>query len=209
MKRLLVLLSLFALVWGRADAAADALDDELFPAEFLAAQREALGLSEPQLKAIDELMVGAKTAFDEDKRLLEAAASALQALLKQDQPNGDQVDEKMRAVLDLEGDIKMLHLHTLLAVRAQLAPGQLAKARKLRDQRMAELKAEEGQKERIEKRLQELRTAIHKRAETGPLPAEVVDRAREVQELMQAGKDTEAEKKVEEIFGLLGEKTKP
>ena len=208
MKRFLALFILCHLICGRVGSRAAGLDDELFPAEFLAAQREALALTEAQLQTIDGLMQGAKTAFDEDKRLLEEAAKALQTLLKQDQPDDVQVDEKMRAVLDLEGDIKMLHLHTLLAVRRELSPAQLAKARQLRDQRIAQTAAAEGQKQRMEKRLEELRAAIHQRAEAGPLPVEVVERAHEVQELMQAGKDAEAEKKVEEIFALLAAKPK-
>jgi hypothetical protein len=205
MRRVLVLLAFFSLACGQLAGAAGALDDELFPAEFLSAHREALGLKDEQIETISELMRGAKTSFDENKRLLEAAAREVQALLKQDLPDIDQVDEKMRAVLDLEGDIKMLHLHTMLAVRRQLTTAQLAKARELRDQLIAKAAANESQKARMEKRLEELRAAIQKRSQAGPLPGGLVERAKEVQDLMQAGKDSEAERKVEEIFAILGE----
>jgi Spy/CpxP family protein refolding chaperone len=204
MIRLFLLLAIVILACSPASRASEALDAELFPPEFLANQREALGLSDAQMQAIEELMRGAKTAFDENKRLLEEAARALQTVLKQDRPDTAQVDEKMRAVLDLEGDIKMLHLHTLLAVRGQLSTEQLAKARQLRDQRMAQAAAEAGQRERLDKRLEELRAAIRTRSEAGPIPPEVIERAREVQELIKAGKDADAEKKVDEIFSLLG-----
>lgn len=203
MHRLLCLIILLGLAAAPLASASEALDAELFPAEFLSAQREALGLSETQLQAIDELMRAAKTAFDEGKAKLDEAARALQVLLKEDQPDPDKADEKMRVVLDHEGDIKMLHLHTLLAVRRQLTAGQLAKAREIRDQLMAKAAANATQRQRIEKKLEELRTAIHLSYGGGTVPPEVVQSAQEIQRLMNENKDTEAEKKVEDTLTLV------
>ncbi|MGB8168475.1 MAG: periplasmic heavy metal sensor [Chthoniobacteraceae bacterium] len=208
MKRLIVLLSLISLFSGTLRAAGEALDSELFPAEFLSAQREALGLSEAQLQAIDELMGSAKSAFEENKRQLDEAARALQTLLKEDQPDPDKADEKLRAVLDHEGDIKLLHMNTLLAVRHVLTPAQLAKARQLRDDLMAKAATNADQRKRLEKKLEDLRAAIHARFKDGAVPPELVERAKEIQQLMNESKEAEAERKAEEVISSL-DKAKP
>lgn len=208
MKYPFFLLTLIAVAHGPLAAATDALDAELFPAEFLSAQREALGLSEPQLQTIDELMRAAKVAFDINKERLDEAARALQTLLKEDQPDQDKADEKMRALLDHEGDIKMLHLNTLLAVRRQLTPAQLAKARQLRDDLMAKNAASAELRKRLEKKLEELRTTIHTNFPDGAVPPTLVERAKEIQQLMNGGKDTDAERKVDETLASLS-KPKP
>lgn len=209
MKHLLALIALFSLV-PASIRAGEALDAELFPAEFLSAQREALGLSEAQLQGIDELMRAAKTAFDEGKRKLDEAALTLQTLLKEDQPDPDKADEKMRAVLDHEGDLKMLHLQTLLAVRRQLTPAQLAKAREIRDQLMAKAAATASQRQRIEKKLEDLRTAIHTRYGGGDVPPQVVESARVIQQLLNEGKEADAERKTDETLTFVNSsKPKP
>ncbi len=204
MKRLLSLIAAICFAGPPLSAANDALDAELFPAEFLSAQREALGLSEAQLQTIDELMLAAKVAFDINKERLEEAACALQTLLKEDQPDQDQANEKMSAVLDHEGDIKMLHLNTLLAVRRQLTPAQLAKARKIRDDLMAKAAATADLRKRLEKKLEDLRDAIHSNFKDGAVPPALVERAKEIQQLMNDGKDADAERKVDDALASIG-----
>lgn len=100
--------------------------------------------------------------------------------------------------------MKMLHLHTLLAVRRQLTPGQLAKAREIRDKLIAQKAANATQRQRMDKKLEELRIAIHERFGGGSVPPEVVVSAQQaVQQLMNEGKETEAERKVEDTLTLV------
>jgi hypothetical protein len=209
MKILVAILASFGLLLSGA-AASDAVDAELFPAEFLYKYREKIGITEDQLKVIAGIMREAQPAFDEGKRQLEEAASALQKILREDRPNDDEADEKMRALLDCEGEIKMHQLRTLLAVRAQLKPEQLAKARELRDQLIAQAKSETSQRERVNKKLEQLRTAIRTRSESGEIGPEIIEGAKGIYEMLNAGKEAEAEKRIDDLLGKVGDaKPKP
>lgn len=209
MKILPVLLALGGFVLP-AFAATDAVDAELFPAEFLYKQREAIGVTDDQIRAIGEIMKQYQPVFTEAKRQLDEAVAAMQKLLRIDQPDEAQTEEKMHAVLDCEGEIKMLQLRMLLAIRGELSAEQLGKARQLRDQLIARNAAETSRHERVEKKLEQIREAIKKQAPDGNVPTEIVARAKGIYELLSAGKEADAEKQIDELLNLLGgDKAKP
>lgn len=204
MKTILALFVSLSLLCGAAPAS-EAVDAELFPAEFLFKQRDTLGISDPQIQAIGGIMQQAKPLFDEGKRQLDEAMGVLQKILRIDRPDGTEAEEKMRAVLDCEGEIKMLQLRTLLAVRAELTPEQLVKARQLRDELIARNAADVGRRERVEKKLEQLRAAIKTKSAAGEVAPEMVARAKGIYELLTAGKDDDAEKQIDEFLGQIGD----
>jgi hypothetical protein len=161
-------------------------------------------VSDDQIRAIGEIVKQYQPVFTEAKRQLDEAVGAMQKLLRTDQPGEAQTEEKMHAVLDCEGEIKMLQLRMLLAIRGELSVEQLGKARQLRDQIMARNAAETSRHERVEKKLEQLREAIKKQSPDGTVPTETAARAKGIYELLTAGKETEAEKQIDDLLGQLG-----
>jgi Spy/CpxP family protein refolding chaperone len=203
MKLTLSLLLLLIFLLPPAWAASDAVDSELFPAEFLYNHRKELQLTDPQIQALGDILKQTQPLFAEGKKQLDTAASALQQLLKQDEPDEKQADEKMHVLLDCEGDIKMLQLRTLLALRAVLTPPQLAAARRLRDDLTAKIAADKSQRERIEKKLAQLRDAIKAAYPTGATPAETLARAKHIYELLNSNDAPAAETEIDAFLTQL------
>lgn len=205
---LFAFLLLFAVAAAPVHAAGDGLEAELFPPEFLFAQREALGLSEAQLKAMESAMQDARDEFEKLKAKLDERAKALQEVLHQPKPDVKQAEEKLRALLAQEAEVKTLHMLTMLKVRGQLTPEQLEKARKLRDEYAAKAAAESGSRDRLQKKLEQLRDLVKARTDAGELPPEIMERARGIQQLLKEGKETDAERQIDELLGQLAGKPK-
>ena len=210
MKRFLPLLALIALYLAPMKAAAQELDAEIFPPEFLFAQREALGLSDAQLQAMDAAMQAVRGDFEKLKGQLDERAKALQEVLHQPQPGAKQAEEKLRALLAQESEVKLLHMLTMLKVRSQLTPEQLEKARQLHSQAAAQATADAGQRDRIQHKLEQLRDVAKARTETGELPPDTMERARQIQQMLMDNKGAEAEHELDELLSKIGEaKPKP
>src|SRR5687767_6267057 len=108
MKKLAALFALLSLAVARVGVAAEGLDAELLPPEFLFTQRDALGLSDAQLQAIKEAMERARGDFEKHKAQVDERAHALKEILRQPDPDVAQVEEKLRALLIKETDVKLL-----------------------------------------------------------------------------------------------------
>jgi Spy/CpxP family protein refolding chaperone len=209
MKKLFAFFAVLGLWLARAAAAPEGLEAEIFPPEFLNAHREAIGLSEAQIQAIGATVQEAEASFQQHKSQLDDRAKALQEVLRQPQPEAAQAEEKLRALLAQENEIKVAHLRIMLKVRSQLTAEQLTKARAVRDQLVAQAASESEVRERLQKKLQQLRTAVEARATGGQVPQEIVDRAGQIQQLLRDGKVPEAERQLDELLGqVTGEKPK-
>ncbi len=208
MKRFFPLLALLCLCLAPAAIAAEALDAELFPPEFLIAQRDAIGLTDTQLQAMDATMQAARGDFEKLKAQLDERARALQEVLHQSQPDAKQAEEKLRALLAEENEVKLLHMLTMIKLRSQLTPEQLEKARSLHSQLVAGATAEAGQRDRIQHKLEQLRDATKARADSGDLPPETMERARQIQQMLMDNKGAEAEHEIDELLKKIGEKAK-
>lgn len=196
-----LLLSLCLAIAGPL-AFADGLEAELFPPEFLFSQREAIGLSTAQLDSMEAVLKASQNEFEHRKAALDERAKALQAELHQANPDPAKAEEKLRALLAQESEVKLLHMLTMLKVRALLTPDQLAKTRQLYAE-TAERVAQEGQRNRIQAKLGQLRDTVKKLSEAGTLPQETMERAQAIQELLKNGKEPEAEQQIDALLGQL------
>src|SRR5258708_164477 len=134
MKSILPFLALSLLALFRAAAAPNPIESELIPPDFLFAQREALGLNETQLRDIQATVQDVQPKFAALKGQLEERMKAFQEALHQAQPDITQAEDKLRAMLAQENEMKVLQVHLLLTLRSKLTPEQLEKARQLRAQ---------------------------------------------------------------------------
>ena len=131
---LLAAASLLAFLAHHAFAAPIPIESELFPPDFLFAQRDALGLSETQLQDFQAIVQDVQPKFEALKGQLEERAKAFQEILHQPKPEIAQVEEKLRNKLAQENEMKVLQVRLMLDLRSKLTTEQVDKARQLRPQ---------------------------------------------------------------------------
>lgn len=231
MKNSLCLLTLTVLVWTTAHlatAADDAspytgytarntprpnpIESELFPPDFLLAQREALGLNENQLQDIQAIVQDVQPKFETLKGQFEERAKAFQEALHQAKPDITLTEEKLRTMLAQENEIKLLQVRLMLDLRGKLTAEQVDKARQLRQQQpqAAANDPRQGLPERLQKKFEQLKTAMQERAFEGAPPEEIVKQVGEIQQLAQNGQPLEAERRIDLLISQLREgKKKP
>ncbi len=213
MKTILSLLSAALLVFLPSAPAQNPLEGELFPPDFLMAQREALGLNESQVQDIQAIVQEMQPKFESLKGQFEERTKAFQEALHQAKPEIATAEEKLRAMLTQENEMKLLQVHLMLSLRSKLTPEQVDKARQLRTQALQQGAANDprqGMAERLQKKFQDLKAAVEERAAGGAPPEEIVKKAEEIQQLVHSGQPLEAERRLDQLLNELREgKKKP
>lgn len=216
MKSYLCLTAIFAITLLRAVAEPNPVESELFPPDFLMAQREALGLNETQLQDIQAIVQDVQPKFETLKGQLEERGKAFHEALHQAKADTSQAEEKLRALLTQENEMKVLQVRLMLNLRSKLTPEQVEKARQLRQQQQQPQPGTAGSDpriglpERLGKKFEQLKTAMQERAFGGAPPEEIVKQVGEIQRLAQEGQPLEAERRIDLLIGQLREgKKKP
>jgi len=208
MKTTLLLITAALLAVLPPATAQNPIEGELFPPEFLMAQRETLGLTETQLQEIQGILQEVQQKFETLKGQLEERGKAFQEILHQPKPEIAQAEEKLRAMLTQENEMKILQVHLMLSLRNTLTAEQVDKARQLRHQQSSAAAANDprqGLAERLGKKFEQLKTAIQERAFEGAPPEEIVKQVGEIQKLAQNGQPLEAERRIDELIVQLRE----
>jgi hypothetical protein len=210
MKTNLLLITATLLAFLRTAAAQNPIENELFPPDFLMSQRETLGLKEDQLRDIQAMVQDVQPKFETLKGQLEQRAKAFEEALRQAKPDITQTEEKLRAMLGQENEMKLLQMRFMLELRGKLTAEQVDKARELRQQGKAGNNPGDGLPQRLQAKFEKLRSIIEARAAGGNPPEDVVAKAREIQQLVQSGKPLDAEKELDALLSSLQEtKSKP
>jgi Spy/CpxP family protein refolding chaperone len=210
MKTPLRLLAILVLACAPAIAEPNPIEGELFPPDFLFSQREALGLSDTQIQDLQAIVQDVQPKFESLKSQLEERGKAFQEALHQPKPDIDQTEEKLRAMLTQENQMKLLQVRLMLTLRSKLTPEQVEKARQLRPHSVASGNPNAGLAQRLQAKFEKLKAAVEARAVGGQPPEEIVAKAREIQQLVQNGKPQEAEHELDALLATLGEaKAKP
>lgn len=188
-------------------SAQNPVEAELFPPDFLIAQREALSLSDTQLQDIQAIMQDTQAKFGKLKGTLEERVKAFQEALSHPETDITQTEEKLRNLLAQENETKVLQMRLMLSLRSKLTAEQRAKARQLRQQELqtAGKDPHDGLPQRMQKKFEQLRTAIEERAFDGAPPEEIVKQVGEIQKLAQSGQPLEAERQIDLLIVNLRE----
>ncbi|HSI15084.1 MAG TPA: hypothetical protein VK961_23730 [Chthoniobacter sp.] len=181
------------------------VESELFPPDFLIAQRDALSLSDTQLQDIQAIMQDIQPKFEKLKGQLEERAKAFQEALRQPETDITVTEEKLRNLLAQENEMKVLQMRLMLTLRSKLTAEQRAKARQLRQQETAGKDPRDGLPQRMQKKFEQLHTAIEARAFGGAPPEEIVKQVGEIQKLAQSGQPQEAERQIDLLIVKLRE----
>jgi len=136
--------------------------------------------------------------------------AAFQENLHTVKPDVAEAEEKLRAVLAPENEMKILQVRLMVNLRNKLTPEQVEKARQLRPQYAASSKPTDGLPQRLQAKFEKLRAAIEARAAGGQPPEELVAKAREIQKTVQDNKPLEAERELDALLSSLTDaKPKP
>jgi len=206
MKTALSLLTAALLAVLHSASAENPLESELFPPDFLLNQRETLGLNESQLQDIQAIVQDVQPKFENLKGQLEDRAKAFQEALHQAKPDVALTEDKLRAMLTQENEMKLLQVHLMLTLRSKLTPEQVDKARQLRAQMPQQAAANdprEGLPERLQKKFQQLKAAVEEKAAGGAPPDGIVKQVGAIQQLVQQGKPLEAERQLDQLLSEL------
>ncbi|MDR3406741.1 MAG: hypothetical protein P4L99_29920 [Chthoniobacter sp.] len=214
MKTILPFLALTLLALFRATAAPNPIEGELLPPDFLMAQHEALGLSETQLHEIQATVQEVQPKFESLKGQLEGRMKDFQETLHQPKPDIAQAEEKLRAVLSQENEMKLLQVHLMLTLRSKLTPEQVEKARQLRLQSPSSGSPAASDpnaelRQRLEAKLARVKEGVQQWAASGHDPSVIAQTMEEkFKPLMQAGKVVEAEAELDRVLEQLKQDTK-
>jgi hypothetical protein len=176
------------------------------PFDFYSRHREALELSEDQVREMQRISEGMRESarkLEEDRR---ERTKALQEAMDRSPVDSDKAMERFRAVLKVEDEMKVLQFRSEIALRNTLSTEQLGK--------LKSLAAKEGVLRggaalaKLEARLQELRAAIRKRAGGEP-PREIVEQLRRIEQAAKDGRLGDAKDQLEQLLRRFSDELQP
>src|SRR5215510_5702101 len=116
---------------GAQQPPSDPLGENLFPPELVMQHQQALGLTEEQKTFFKKKLLEAQTRFTELQWRLQDEMEKMVALVKQDHVDESQTLAQLDKILNLEGDIKRMHIALLIKIKNGLTPEQQTKLREI------------------------------------------------------------------------------
>ena len=138
---------------------------------------------------------------------LEHEAAALSSLAKQERVDEAAFGTQLDKVLDVERELKHLHVGLLVAIKNLLTPEQKAKLREIAKTGVAQL-AEDARK-RLSEKVERVQEGAQKWAASGRDPSAIGKTMEEkVKPLLEAGKIIEAEAELDRVLEQLKQDAK-
>jgi Spy/CpxP family protein refolding chaperone len=109
----------------------DPFAGNLFPPEMIMQHQQTLGLSEDQKSFLKAELRKTQTRLTELQWDLQDEVEKLAALVKQDQVDEAQTLTQLDKVLNLEREVKRLHIGLLIRIKNKLTPEQQARLREI------------------------------------------------------------------------------
>jgi Spy/CpxP family protein refolding chaperone len=180
----------------------DPLAGAFFPPELILLAHDQIGLTPDQMAAFRAQVEKTQSHSEELRAKLELETAALAALAKPDRVDEAALGAQLDKVLDVERELKHLHIGLLAAIKNQLTPEQESKLRELAKDGVSQL--EETVRQRLTEKVECVKEGAQKWAAAGRDPA-VIGRAMEekVKPLMDAGKPLEAEAELDRLLEQL------
>jgi Spy/CpxP family protein refolding chaperone len=172
--------------------AADPFAGAFFPPEMVAMARERIVLTQEQQGAIRSLMEKTQSRSDDWRKKLEKETAALAALTKQERVDKTALLAQLDKVLDVERELKQLHVGVLVDVKNLLTPEQQSKLRAIAKDGGKQLM--EAAQKRLMEKIERVKEGAQKMADSGRDPSDILrTMEQEFKPLMEAGKAVEAE----------------
>jgi Spy/CpxP family protein refolding chaperone len=211
MKALVILLLVTAastlLAGDPSKPAHDPFAGAFFPPELVLMARDRIGLSPEQLEALQSIAGKMKARSEELRAQLEKETVALATLVRADRIDEKTLHLQLDKALDLEREVKHLHMGGAASIKNLLTVEQQAKLREIAQGGIEQLG--EDTKKRLMEKVERVKEAVQQRAGSGSDPSEVLKTMGEkFKPLMDAGKVIEAETLIDQILVQLS-KEKP
>ena len=187
--------------------AVDPFAEVFFSPELVLLARERIALTQEQQEAFRARMEKTQPRSDELRKKLERETAALATLAKQDRVEEAALVAQLDRILDVERELKHLHIGMLVAIKNLLTPGQQAKLREIAKSGAAQLGADT--QKRLTEKVQRVTQAVQKMADSGRDPSAILKTMEEkVGPLLQSGKVVEAEAELDRVLELLKQDAK-
>lgn len=181
---------------------ADPFAGAFFPPELVLMARDRIALTQEQQDAFRARVEKTQPRSDELRAKLESATSAAAALVKQERVDEAALSAQLDKVLDVERELKQLHVGLLVAIKNLLTPEQQAKLRVLAKDGTAQLV--EDARKRLTEKVERVKAGAQKMAESGRDPSGVLKAMEEkFKPLMDADKVIEAEAELDRVLEQL------
>lgn len=175
------------------------------PIEAYLKHREALALSEEQVREISRIADGLRAPGEQLRDRLQERTRALQEALAQPTVDADEAARRFQALLQVENEMKALQFRSRLQVRMMLQPGQFEKLRSLAAR---EPRAGRDHPEPLREKLNQARQEVRRRVGSGEPPRELVEKFEGIERLAKEGRVEEAGAQLDAIVQhLRGEGT--
>jgi Spy/CpxP family protein refolding chaperone len=190
--------------------AADPFAGAFFPPELVLLAQDRIALSPEQLEAVRARVEKTQPRSDELRMKLERETAALLALTKQERVDETPLLAQLDKVLDVEREVKHLHVGAGVAIKNLLTPEQQAKLRELSFEiaknHAAFTKLEEEAGNRISAKAERVKAGAQRWADSGRDPSAIAKAMEEkFKPLMEADKVFEAEAELDRALKLLGQ----
>jgi len=180
----------------------DPLAGAFFPPELVFLARERIALTPEQRQVFQARVEQTKQRSDELRLSLERETAALAALAKQDRAEEAALLAQLDRVLDVERELKHLHLGVLMAIKNLLTPVQQAQLHKLAQDGGAQLA--DDARSRLTAKVERVKQAAQKWAQSGRDPSSSAKTMTDkVKPLIDAGKISEAEAELDRLLEQL------
>ena len=182
--------------------AADPFAEAFFPPELVLMARDRIALTQEQQEAFRARVEKAQPRSDELQAKMERATAALAALVKQERVDETALLAQLDKVLDVEREVKHLHVGLVASIKNLLTPEQQAKLREIAKEGGAQLG--EDARKRLTEKVERVKEGAQKMAESGRDPSDILKAMEEkFKPLMETGKVIEAEAELDRVLEQL------
>lgn len=182
--------------------AVDPFAGAFFPPELVFMARDRIALTQEQQEGLRANVEKAQPRSDELRAKLDRETAALAVLAKQEHVEETALIAQLDKVLDVERDLKHLHVGLGATIKNLLTSEQQAKLREILKGGIAQL--QEDVKKRLTEKVELAKQRATKMAQGGSDPSEILKAMDEkFNPLMQAGKVVEAEAVLDRVLEQL------
>lgn len=186
---------------------ADPFAGAFFPPELVLMARDRIALTQEQQEAFRARMEKAQPRSDELRAKMERETAAFGALVKQERVDETALIAQLDKVLDVEREVKHLHVGLAAAIKNLLTSEQQAKLREIAKEGVAQLG--EDARKRLTEKVERIKEGAQKMAESGRDPSDILKAMEEkFKPLMETGKAIEAEAVLDRVLEQLAKDAK-
>jgi Spy/CpxP family protein refolding chaperone len=186
----------------KSAAPADPLAGAFFPPEVVLLARDQIGLTQEQQLALRTRMQKTQSRSDELRTKLESETAALSALAKPERVDEAALGKQLDRVLEVERELKHLHLDLAAAIKNLLTAEQQAQLRQI--VRNGGAQFVEAARKRLSEKVERVQQGMQRWAASGRDPSAIGKAVEEkFKPLIEAGKVIEAEAELDRLLDQL------